>query len=387
MCEKLTPLVHLRARAREILADQLAYEGVSDDGRGQADGLAVRMWDFATADQLMLEIKDVFPADSPNELLRFCKREYPVLYSALPVSITGESLQLFRSKCPLLGGGHESVDGVRVGCLSPGQLEPHWGKKGELKRWKQFLIRGDPKRGKRSFQRAQRRADKHGQTVYKGKIMCSRSGVDLCPTKLARQPSARASRPVARSQVLCWNAGGLCGEAKVEFEHYLQTSPHIDIFLAQETHWGSSGSWTQQGWTYFYSAAEKPRQAGVLVGIRSSTLDASQTAWREIVPGRLLWTRASIRGQQWDLLNLYQVAQAGRDGETKEYRVKERRVIWNKLHRTLRGLPVRSLGGDFNLSVEVFSPVTGCGVVAGSAEREAREERAKVLEIHRLSSG
>ena len=71
------------------------------------------------------------------------------------------------------------MDGVRLGCLSPGQLEPHWGKKGELKRWKQFLIRGDPKRGKRSFQRAQRRADKRGQTVYKGKIMCSRSGVDL----------------------------------------------------------------------------------------------------------------------------------------------------------------------------------------------------------------
>ena len=99
MCDKLTPLVHLKVRAREILADQLAYEGVSEDGRAQADGLAIRMWDFATADQLMLEMKEAFPEESFNELLRFCKREYPVLYSALPVSITGESLQLFRSKC------------------------------------------------------------------------------------------------------------------------------------------------------------------------------------------------------------------------------------------------------------------------------------------------
>ena len=36
--------------------------------------------------------------------------------------------------------------------------------------------------------------------------------------------------------------------------------------------------------------------------------------------------------------------------------MKERRAIWNKLHRTLRGLPVRSLvvlGGDFNLSMDL----------------------------------
>ena len=214
--------------------------------------------------------------------------------------------------------------------MSPGQLEPHWGKKGELKRWEQFLIRGDPKRGKRSFQRAQRRADRNGQTVYKGRTMYGRSGVDKGPIKPAQPPPASASRQVARSKIFCWNAGGLCGEAKVEFEHFLPASPHIDICLLQETHWGSSGSWTHHGWTYFHSAAEKSRRAGVLVVIRSSTLDASQTAWREIVPGRLVWLRANIRGQQWDLLSLYQVAQAGRDGETKEYRMKERRAIWNK---------------------------------------------------------
>ena len=58
--------------------------------------------------------------------------------------------------------------------------------------------------------------------------------------------------------------------------------------------------------------------------------------------------------------------------------MKERRAIWNKLQRTLRGLPFRSLvvlGGDFNLSLEVFGPVTGNGVISGGAERDARDER------------
>ena len=94
--------------------------------------------------------------------------------------------------------------------------------------------------------------------------------------------------------------------------------------------------------------------------------------------------RASIRGQQWDLLNLYQLAQTGRDGETKDYRMKERRAVWNKLQRTLRGLPIRSLlvlGGDFNLSLEVSSPVTGSGVLTAEGGREVREERAKVMEM------
>ena len=193
-------------------------------------------------------------------------------------------------------------------------------------------------------------------------------------SQAAGKTSASGSPPTAeRSQIMSWNAGGLCGETKVEFEHYLQTRSDLDIVLVQETHWGSSGAWKHQDWSYFHSASEKPRQAGVLVAIRSNVLDESRTAWREIVPGRLIWVRASIRGQQWDFLNLYQLAQTGRDGEAKEYRMKERRAVWNKLQRTLRGLPIRSLvvlGGDFNLSLEMSSPVTGSGVMSADGGRE-----------------
>ena len=209
------------------------------------------------------------------------------------------------------------VDGVRVGCASPEQPGPFIGKTGELKRWRQFLIRGDPKRGKRSFRRAQRRADLQGQTVYEGRVIYG-SGKPVNSEQRASDRQAGAeTNSVERRQIISWNAGGLSSEAKVEFEHYLQQREDVDVYFVQETHWGSSGMWRQNGWVYFHSASERPRQAGVLVCIRSSVLDETQTAWREIVPGRLIWVRANIRGQQWDLLNLYQVAQAGRDGETK----------------------------------------------------------------------
>ena len=276
-----------------------------------------------------------------------------------------------------------------VDCYSREQLKPRppsgLGKHGELKRWRQFLIRGDPKRGKRAFQRAQRRADAQGQTIYKGRVIHGRQAKSPRRPQTADTVSAGVSPPDAgRSKMVSWNAGGLCGETKVEFEHYLHVSSDLDIALVQETHWGSSGAWKHQGWSYFHSASDKPRQAGVLVCIRSATLDESRTAWREIVPGRLIWVRACVRGQQWDLLCLYQLALTGKDGKAKDYRMKERRAVWNKLHRTLWGLPIRSLvvlGGDFNLGLESFSPVTGSGVLAAAGGHVVQEERSRVLDM------
>ena len=39
MESKLLPIVHLQIGARELLADQLAYEGISEQGRADADAL------------------------------------------------------------------------------------------------------------------------------------------------------------------------------------------------------------------------------------------------------------------------------------------------------------------------------------------------------------
>ena len=76
------------------------------------------------------------------------------------------------------------------------------------------------------------------------------------------------------------------------------------------------------------------------------------------------------------------------DGETKKYRLQERKAIWNKLEKLVRSIPVRSMlvvCGDFNLSMSTLPPVTGHGALPSSLDRELMEERCKVLEIFRQS--
>ena len=90
MCDSLTPVVHLRVRARELLADTLLHEGISEAGRADADCLARQLWGSATADELMRSVQDVLPPDTFRTLLGFCCKEYPLPYSTLPRDITGE---------------------------------------------------------------------------------------------------------------------------------------------------------------------------------------------------------------------------------------------------------------------------------------------------------
>ena len=120
--------------------------------------------------------------------------------------------------------------------------------------------------------------------------------------------------------------------------------------------------------------------------IRSDLLAHNSAPWCQIVPGRLLWVRATIRGQQWDIINLYQVSNAGMDGETKTHRLQERRAIWNKLEKLVRSVPLRSMlavCGDFNLSMEALPPVAGFGARPSAVDRDILEERRRVMNIFR----
>ena len=89
MADRLSPIVHLRVRARELLTERLCYEGVSEAGRTQADALAGQLWGDLTADSLMRAVKDVLPRDEFLKLLGFCNDKYPLLYSTLPSEVTG----------------------------------------------------------------------------------------------------------------------------------------------------------------------------------------------------------------------------------------------------------------------------------------------------------
>ena len=98
MCDSLTPVVHLRARARELLADTLLCEGVSEVGRADADCLARQLWGNTTADELTRSVQEALPPDTFRVLLGFCWKEYPLLYSTLPRDITGDQSSVSRAQ-------------------------------------------------------------------------------------------------------------------------------------------------------------------------------------------------------------------------------------------------------------------------------------------------
>ena len=106
----LTPAVHVKARAREILCEELLYEGVSEQARADTDVLAKRMWHGETVDFVLLELRDILPLDAYKKLLAFCSREYPVLYSSLPSAVT--SLQL-----SLSGPSNSARPGIQPGSM------------------------------------------------------------------------------------------------------------------------------------------------------------------------------------------------------------------------------------------------------------------------------
>ena len=90
MDTKLLPIVHLQVRARELLVEQLAIEGVSEQGRADADdALAKQLWSFGTADTIMESIQEILPAAEYKSLLAFCHNQYPILYSTLPPRLKG----------------------------------------------------------------------------------------------------------------------------------------------------------------------------------------------------------------------------------------------------------------------------------------------------------
>ena len=89
MASSLLPITHLRIKARELLVDQLALEGVSEQGRADADELARQMWSGDTADIVMERIMDVLPTAEYKALLAFCNDKYPLLYSTLPAKLKG----------------------------------------------------------------------------------------------------------------------------------------------------------------------------------------------------------------------------------------------------------------------------------------------------------
>ncbi|CAE7805728.1 Pol [Symbiodinium sp. CCMP2592] len=134
----------------------------------------------------------------------------------------------------------------------------------------------------------------------------------------------------------------LSTELFLELQVWLKTQPSVGIIALQETHWSIQGEWQSGDWYLVHSPAPKPKQGGVLLGIRKDLLTSTHYSWNELVPGRLLHWRGCIGKQTCDIFNLYQHALAHKTEEQKQLIMKNRRGVWQQLDRALSAFLFRT---------------------------------------------
>ena len=156
---------------------------------------------------------------------------------------------------------------------------------------------------KRSYKRALKRAELYGTTVYKGR----RIGTGI-PSLQVKPLNAPAKTAWPRMNIASWNCSGLSQELFLEVQVWLKTQPSVLIFALQETHWSMTSEWSTDDWYVIHSAAPRPKQGGVMIGIRKTVFEPNSSSWADVEPGRILHWRGRIRQQQVDVVNLYQQA-------------------------------------------------------------------------------
>ena len=239
---------------------------------------------------------------------------------------------------------------------------------------------------KRSYKRALRRAAIEGSAIYRGRR------IRFWQPTLPQEPrhDAQAWQP-PRISCITWNCSGLSMELFLELQVWLGTKPEVGFFMLQETHWSLQGEWTSGDWYILHSAALKPKQGGILLGIRKTLLNGNYHSWNEIVPGRLLHWRGHLGKQQVDLFNLYQHSLSHHSDDQKKAVMGHRKGLWQKLDKAIGALPFRTsiiLMGDFNMVMQPHPKVAGFGIHSGNSVLDLRQERAEVMEMlerHRLT--
>ena len=163
---------------------------------------------------------------------------------------------------------------------------------------------------KRSFQRAQKRAQTQGMAWYKGRWITPHNYSDTTHT-VHKQKQTQLPRPNKGPQisVMTWNVGGLSLEGWDAFLHWLQQQPEISIVCLQETHWQHTSKWLASQYICIHSTLSKKRSGGVMTLVARSLASQDAISWREIAPGRILHFR--IYGHDpschhTDIVNVYQ---------------------------------------------------------------------------------
>ena len=283
MDTKLLPIVHLQARAREILADQLAFEGVSEQGRADADALARQLWSIGTADIVMENLREVLPTAEYKALLAFCNDKYPILYSTHPISKGSVSIFHGLSTVPIMGttcwsqlpkeqlgvlevradqshhsarsqvrgrlhgGANEYRDGgagVRVDGTASGPSGAILANKGEQRRRGGLKLM--TRAGKRSFKRAIARARLQRQSFISGHAECFGA------------KSTEKSSASETSILQLERRWAFCGRNR-RAGALLEPFQHCDS-IGTGNALSNSGEWTKGDWTYIHSASSRARQ-------------------------------------------------------------------------------------------------------------------------------
>ena len=227
--------------------------------------------------------------------------------------------------------------------------------------------------GKRSFQRAQRRASKHRYTWRRGKLFSAKQLGTSIDTHEPIHTHAVNSVPHGRrhrQRITCfsWNSGGMGAEKWDLFQIWL-AQQQIGVVCLQETKWPFSSEWAQQHYHVVHSG-NTGRSAGLMCMVSKQLCSTHELSWHEPIPGRLLHVRVHGVHRSLDILNIYQHVHA-------PHRLDERSEVWHQLLTLLDNLPRRNtvmLLGDMKHFPSSTYRCSGTGhVCAESAQMQGTQ--------------
>ena len=232
--------------------------------------------------------------------------------------------------------------------------------------------------GKRSFQRAQRRAIRFGSCVYKGHTLVPKQlGCKWEVPAVALTTSVPRSIPVPkhpgqkarakRVHFMSWNVGGLSQGMLEEIVTYL-IHHRITICILQETRWRATREWMLSRDNHQFALIHSGNgtvHAGVMVIIDMSLIEMpgkkyDTIRWSDSIPGRLLHVQVPLQPHQYaDLIACYHKRCTSGADEASQL---TREQTWEQLYLVMNRCSQRNYflaGIDLNLPLTTLLPWIG----------------------------
>ena len=232
--------------------------------------------------------------------------------------------------------------------------------------------------GKRSFQKAQRRAIRFGSCVYRGHTLtpkqlgCKQAQPANTPTSSGPRSTSLPKHPgqkarAKRVQFMSWNVGGLSQGMLEEIVTYL-IQHRITICILQETRWRASREWMIRRDNHelaIIHSGNDTVHAGVMIIIDLTLLDMAGKKydlirWSDPIPGRLLHVQLPLQSHQYaDLIACYHKRCASGADEASHL---TREQTWEQLYLVMSRCSQRNYflaGIDLNLPLTTLLPWIG----------------------------